>query len=650
MTKSLPLLAKLLVALICSSTALLGQGTAAGTTPQILSYHSDITVNPNATLRIRETISVLVAAGGTSAGLYRDFPASYRDRLGNVYVVHLQVDSLERDGEPVDVSLAKQPEGLRVYLEGSGRTVPPGKHTYELNYTLDRALGLYADHDELYWSVTGSGWTLPTAEITATVHLPPGIAREAIILDAFTGAQFSAGSDYAATADNQSNVTFRTIRPFAPREGLTIVVRWPKRFIRPPTDDENYHYFLEDNLVLLTGLAGLALVLAYYIAAWFLGGRREQPSLVSPRSSPPRGFSPAAVRYAWRGDFDHRAFAVDLLNLGVKKYIALLEGGTGNYILGRLPGTPSHAQDSPRRPDESAEPTPEIASDEALVLKQVFATSRTIRLSPENQTLIGSALEALRRNLSFQFEKASITRNSRYLVPGLLLSLLAVLRCGFSVPGAPRLLTLIVTLALLIAGLAAAIATVVILMAWKDTLLNPLHRGAAAKQALRLTAFALPLYLAVIAGLKVLLGATSATTTLVLAGFVGLACAFHYVLKLFGRARRALQDEIEGLRMFLAEPDKGRVMSRLPRTPATFERFLPYALALNVEKAWSEKFVAALTQTAPERKYSPAWYTGRGWSPAAALTFATSLGTSLTSALVSALTPSGAKAEEAPSS
>ena len=151
----------------------------------------------------------------------------------------------------------------------SRETVPPGEHTYELTYTVDREIGFFPDHDELYWNVTGNGWIFPIQKASATVHLPKGIAQEAILLDAYTGRQGSAETDYTASADSQSNATFRTTRALGPYEGLTIVVRWPKGFVHPPTDDQKYRYFLEDNQASLIGLVGLIVVLIYYTAAWF---------------------------------------------------------------------------------------------------------------------------------------------------------------------------------------------------------------------------------------------------------------------------------------------------------------------------------------------------------------------------------------------
>ncbi len=51
-------------------------------------------------------------------------------------------------------------------------------------------------------------------------------------------------------------------------------------------------------------------------------------------------------------------------------------------------------------------------------------------------------------------------------------------------------------------------------------------------------------------------------------------------------------DEMEGFREYLKVAEEERLNLENPpeKTPELFEKFLPYALALNVEQEWSEKF------------------------------------------------------------
>jgi uncharacterized membrane protein YgcG len=635
----------LLLVIACGSAApLFARGNAVRSgNEQILSYHSDITVNRNATLLVRETVSVFATGRQIRHGIYRDFPTRYQDRFGNAYTVHFDVVSAGCDDQPEDYHLEKLANGLRIYLGKSSEFVSPGEHTYDLAYRVNREIGFFPDHDELYWNVTGNGWVFPIQEASATVHLPKGIAHDAILLDAYTGPQGSAATDYTASADRASNASFRTTQPLGPREGLTIVVRWPKGFVRPPTDEEKYHYFVEDNQATLIGIAGLIIVLIYYTVAWFLVGRDPAKGVIVPRYEPPPGFSPAAIRYANRMVFDQKALVADIVDLAVKKRLAIQEDGPGAYTLMRLEAPSADA--AARSQGWSAQGSPEITPDEKLLLDKLFASGPTLRLERANHARVGGAIEALHRALRSSLEKVYFIKNSRYLIPGLLISFLTIVRAGFAIQGAPRLLALFITFWVLIWSLGCTVLLFAVFTAWRNALSDPYHKTAARAQALLVSAFSVPFFLGELAGLVGLALTASPAVVLVLIFLVLTNYLFHYLLKAPTRSGRALLDQIEGFRMFLGavEEDRYRVLNPPEKTPELFEKFLPYAMALNVEKAWSEKLAAVLTDAAQPGAtgYSPLWYSGPNWSPVTASAFATSLGSSFSSAISSASSAPG---------
>ncbi|UCG39252.1 MAG: DUF2207 domain-containing protein, partial [bacterium] len=72
-----------------------------------------------------------------------------------------------------------------------------------------------------------------------------------------------------------------------------------------------------------------------------------------------------------------------------------------------------------------------------------------------------------------------------------------------------------------------------------------------------------------------------------------------------------------------------------------FEKYLPYALALEVDQQWSEKFADVLRRAAETEHYAPRWYRGRSWDSMHSGRFASSLGSSLGSAISSSSTAPG---------
>ena len=71
---------------------------------------------------------------------------------------------------------------------------------------------------------------------------------------------------------------------------------------------------------------------------------------------------------------------------------------------------------------------------------------------------------------------------------------------------------------------------------------------------------------------------------------------FFKLMPAYTREGRKVQDHIEGLRQYLgvAERDDLARMKAPEMTPTEFARMLPYALALDVEKTWADRFAAVL--------------------------------------------------------
>lgn len=69
-----------------------------------------------------------------------------------------------------------------------------------------------------------------------------------------------------------------------------------------------------------------------------------------------------------------------------------------------------------------------------------------------------------------------------------------------------------------------------------------------------------------------------------------------------------LNEELEGLRMFMTSAEKHRLeLGNTPEeTPKLFEELLPYAFALDVAETWANRFEKILAAA----HYAPSWYRG----------------------------------------
>lgn len=112
-------------------------------------------------------------------------------------------------------------------------------------------------------------------------------------------------------------------------------------------------------------------------------------------------------------------------------------------------------------------------------------------------------------------------------------------------------------------------------------------------------------------------------------------------------AGQALRDQIDGFRMFLdtAEKERWEVLNPPDMTPQIYEKYLPFALALDVDHTWSETFEREMRIKEPNTDYNyrPRWYSGRNFSGIGAGALSNSIATAMTSAIASSSSPPGKK-------
>lgn len=593
---------------------------------RILAYHSDITVDRDSSMTVRETIKVHCAGRKIERGIYRDFPTRYKDPRGFQYNVGFEVLEVERDGSPENYRVENLSNGKRVRIGRSDVFLDPGDYTYTILYRTDWQIGFFEDHDELYWNVTGNGWDFSIDQASAAVTLPKGIQRDALLLDAFTGPQGSVGTDFTKSVDRSGTVEFATTRMLHPNEGLTIVVSWPKGFVSEPTREMKVDHFVRENRSTLVGLAGFLLLLLYYFAAWVFVGRDPAQGIIMPRYEPPRGMSPAAVRVLMQMGFDNRVFAAAVINMAVKRFLKIVE------------------LDDVYTLSKTKEDKKQLSAEEKAVANSLFSGRSHIDLRNTNHTTIRAAIEGLKAPLRLSMEKVYFFTNRRYLIPGLIISVLILVFVGLSNTGEMRFVALFMSVWLLgwSVGVFALLYQVVAL--WKGVLSGRGFKFGMMGSAIILSLFTLPFLVGEGVGIYFLASATSPAIILILLAMAFVNYLFHYLLKAPTRAGRRLMGEVEGFKMFLAATEKDRlnVLTPASRTPELFEKYLPYALALGVEQEWSEQFSDVLAQAGTRRAtYSPAWYSGSSWSDLGASGFASSLGSSFSGAISSSSTAPG---------
>lgn len=563
---------------------------------EILSFDSEIRVMDTGVLLVRETIRVRVEGRQIKRGIYRDFPVHYRkwqvlrDKRG------FEVLEVTRNGAPEPWHTERHQANVRVYIGNKNRNVKKGEQTYSLTYRTDWQLGFFEQHDELYWNVTGNDWTFPIRNITARVTLPESIPEGTVGLEGYSGIRGAKGGDFSAWVDSKGIPQFETTRFFDTGEGLTIVVNWPKGHVHEPTSADRWKKLRDDNADFLYALLGIGALLGFYTLAWLHAGRDPRPGVIYPRYRPQKGYSPAAMRYISRMGYDKKAFACALVNMAVHGHIRIEEDRDGDYILSRDQQTGMN-----------------LAPGEMVIMENLLGSSKKIALKPGNSETIQRAIKEHRRTLTRHYEKLYFLTNRgiSFIAGFLFLGGLALTLMNAPASFAPGALFMFLWLSIWSVAVAA-----LWISAWTP-LSKPEKTAGDWVAALSSSMFALVFTGGEIMGLVMLyLSAGPAVMLHFLLGAAIIACFYQWMKAPTNRGRRML-DKVDGFREYLtlAEIDELQLKNPPEKTPALFEAYLPYAMALDVEEIWGERF-AKVFDMPENRHYRPVWYHGdSGFSP-----------------------------------
>ncbi|MDE1159566.1 MAG: DUF2207 domain-containing protein [Neorhizobium sp.] len=568
----------------------------------IRAYHSDIAIGADGELTVAETITVQAEGVDIRHGIFRDFPLTMQDADGRKLRVDFDVVSVTRDGAPEDWTTESITGGIRIYAGSKDTVVSRGEHTYVLTYRTDRQIRFFPDHDELYWNVTGNGWQFAMQRASARVTLPGGATPTR--LAAYTG-PLGATASNAGMSRASGRADFTTTRALGPHDGLTIVVGIPKGVIALPTADQQRAWWLRDNVNLLLGPASLILIFAYYVWFWRRVGRDPPRGIVVPRWDAPEGLSPALVNYVDNKGFSGggwTAFSASAIDLAVKGQLTLKDFGDTITL---------------ERTATSAAATPfaTLPAGQSSLMKTVNGAGGRFVIDKANGTAVQKAGEAFRRAIESEHSGKYYRRNIGYIVPGVVLSLAAIFALIVFGDVDPAILPVVIA--------PAIVAVVFGLMAVR--LGRSFRQGASL--ARRIFAVVALGFIG-LTGLSVLSGALLALLSEIdiasqwpvltcLIGIVLTNAIFFFLMGAPTPLGRKLMDGIEGLRLYLTVAEKDRMnMAGAPdMSPQHFERLLPYAVALGVEKPWSRAFetwLAAATAGAAAA-YTAAWYHGDGF-------------------------------------
>jgi uncharacterized membrane protein YgcG len=583
---------RVLIALAAFVVSVLGVGAAAAT-ETINSFTANIVLQSDGSVDVTEILDVNVEGIEIRRGIFRDIPTLLINEDNSRLRSNLKVVEVLRDGRTEPHTLESIGAGFtRIRIGNPDVFLTYGVHRYTIRYTMTRMARSFEDHDELYWNATGNYWNFPILNSVATITLPQGAVISNLV--GYTGVVGSTEQALTITRTADNTATFRTDRVLRPGEGLTIAAAFQKGILAEPSDYQRAIWWLSDHRDLVVPLIALALVLLYYLLAWSSVGRDPAKGVIIPLFHPPKDFSPALTHYVHRMGWEQSgwtAFTAAIFNLGVKGLVII------DNVKKTLKVTVTGKQ-----PTEPLPPGEKVLFD-------YFTSKGSVTVNKTTGPKINETRGEFVKTLESENRRVYFNHNIGYVVFGVVFSILCL--------GALVLFDMLpffVVMIAIVAGVALGLFTGIARSFWKGNF--------ASKFILIVWSV---IFLGNFGG-----GLLSFSTDLQPDTPVLAAISIALVNVVFGVLMRAptvqgrkVMDQIDGFKMYLETAEKNRlnIHGEPPMTVERFERILPYAIALKVEKPWSDHFEAELARNAVAdvsagSTYHPGWYRGTDWSSA----------------------------------
>lgn len=294
---------------------------ALGTSWAITRFDVDMVAQQDSTLEITEII-VADFRNDPHHGIIRSIPIKYSDDQGNHLNLRWQLESITNDqGKEWPYSYYQQDGKLNLKIGDPNRYLSDTA-TFKIQYKIKRAVNYFEDHDEIYWNVTGNEVEVLIQKASITIHTPTPISNTQLDGTCYTGSLFSKESD-CDVQNTGSGITYRSLNPLYPGQGLTVVAGFPSgTLLRPPAAQE-WVWFFQDNWPYLLPL----ITFLFSLVIWWKRGRnpRTTKDVIVPQYEAPEKMTPAEVGALIDERVDTKDLSSAIVDMAVRGYLRIEE-------------------------------------------------------------------------------------------------------------------------------------------------------------------------------------------------------------------------------------------------------------------------------------------------------------------------------------
>lgn len=490
----------------------------------IHSFDVQIDVHADSTIDVTEILEIKFE--GTWNGIYRTIPVEYRTNEGFNYTLFLEPEGVTDDnGNALKYEVNHQGsyKRFKIYVPNAVNAT----RTVIIRYRVLDAIRFFADHDELYWNITGNEWDEPIENATARIELPTGVTG--LHATAFSGTFGSRGQEAEVKVEGNV-VQVRMQRPLFYHEGLTAVAGWDTGFTHPPSSLSKVVLFMRSNWPFFIPI-GVFFLMGWL---WYTKGRDPRRNPITVQYEPPEGMTPGEAGTLVDNEASMRDMTATIVDLAVRGFL-MIEQKSKDELLGIL-----HHKD--------------------YVFHRKKAATEWINLKPHEQLLLGALFDG---GVGDAVSLSELQNHFYVHLPAIRNRIFdGLMSDGFYLHRPDKLKQ----------GFIGAGVVIGFFSVWGAGVLSSST------------------------------GVSSLTT--ILAGVLtgGVIAGFGYFMSARTVAGERALEKVLGFEDFLGRVEKDQI-ERVEKTPEMFEKFLPYAMALRVEKKWVSAFQGIYT-------HPPQWYAG----------------------------------------
>ena len=551
----------------------------------IVDYDIEIHVNKDASMDVKEKITVNALGDEIQHGIYRDFPTQYKNKT-----VSFKINDVTLDDEDVKYTTESVSRGVRIKIGSSNEYVSEGIHTYVIDYTTERQMFFEEDYNELYWNLIGSGWNFDIEECSAKIYFPKGTEILEDDIKAYVGAYGNseeADDVYWYVDEDESCVYFNVFHEILSQNAFTIVVRAEKGTIAEPTLGQRFRWFIQDNamfVVILIGMIGLGV---WQFIVWKKYGKDPEKNVIIPKYYPPEGMDVGDVKYVDTMGKTDRILEATFISLATKGFLKFDKGSEKNSVM-------TVEKTYSKNPDEYKDELSEFERD----VYRSIGSKEKLGYTPSLYDILQRLKKRISKKLSEKYDDKVFFKNIKYSVISIVVSvILFVVGAIVGTISNPYITSYDIENIMTILAIAFIFFMVIFLC--KDLIKAKSNRLIS---FIFILIWGVPfLIFGILMSLEVLRSfMESIFQAFIIVGIVLQNYLFIKWIPRYTQEGMRIKEDIDGFKMFInvAKDDDFK-----DKTPEMFDKYFAYAYVLGLENKWASKFEDILKQA----DYIPTW-------------------------------------------